>query len=279
MLTIRQRKDRAAMSSSQTPLGTIDVPHARLAYRSTGTGPLAVYAHGALSSRDHEGRMGFIDWSPIATAGLRLVEYDARGHGESTGRPVEADYAYPALGDDLRALCEQLAPGERVRAVGSSMGAATVLWAALAEPERFDRLVLAMPGVAWQARQSRREGLRAAAQAAEQHGKAALVTAMRQAGPPPVLAEVPDFPPVFDVTEELLPTVLRAVADNDLPDPEALRGLTHPTLVLAWDTDPSHPAATAEALAELLPNAEAHISRDLADIRTWGARAAEFLAG
>ncbi|MGC0318609.1 alpha/beta fold hydrolase [Kitasatospora acidiphila] len=256
---------------------TLDVPHARLAYRSTGTGPLAVYAHGALSSRDHERRSGFLDWSPIAAAGLRLVEYDARGHGESTGRPVEADYAYPALADDLRALCDHLAPGDRVHAIGSSMGAATVLHAALAEPERFDRLVLAMPGVAWQAREGRREGLRAAARSVEQQGKTALVTAMRL-GRPPILADT-DFPPVFDVSQELMPTVLRAAAANDLPDPQALRQLPHPTLVLAWDTDPSHPVATAEALAELLPGAAAHISRDLADIRTWGARAAEFLAG
>jgi pimeloyl-ACP methyl ester carboxylesterase len=260
------------------PTLSLDRPNARLAYRSSGAGPLAVYAHGALSSRDHEGRMGFMDWSPIAAAGLRLVEYDARGHGESTGRAVEADYAYPALGDDLRALCEHLAPGERACAVGSSMGAATVLWAALAEPERFDRLVLAMPAVAWQARQGRRDGLRAAARAVEEHGKAALVTAMRAAGRPPILAEVPDFPPVFDVAEELLPTVLRATAGSDLPDPDALRRLPHPVLVLAWDTDPSHPVATAEALAELLPGAELHISRDLADIRTWGSRAARFLA-
>jgi pimeloyl-ACP methyl ester carboxylesterase len=260
------------------PTLSLDRPNARLAYRSSGAGPLAVYAHGALSSRDHEGRMGFMDWSPIAAAGLRLVEYDARGHGESTGRAVEADYAYPALGDDLRALCDHLAPGVPVHAVGSSMGAATVLWAALAEPERFDRLVLAMPGVAWQARESRREGLRAAARLAEEQGKGALVTAMRTVGRPPILAEVPDFPPVFDVPDELLPTVLRAAAANDLPEPEALRRLSHRTLVLAWDTDPSHPVATADALAELLPNAEAHISRDLADIRTWGSRAAEFLA-
>ncbi|TQF08066.1 hypothetical protein E6W39_00515 [Kitasatospora acidiphila] len=81
------------------------------------------------------------------------------------------------------------------------------------------------------------------------------------------------------MSQELMPTVLRAAAANDLPDPQALRQLPHPTLVLAWDTDPSHPVATAEALADLLPDAEVHISRDLADIRTGGARAAEFLAG
>ncbi|MGF1424915.1 alpha/beta fold hydrolase [Kitasatospora sp. LaBMicrA B282] len=255
----------------------LDRPHARLAYQSTGSGPLAVYAHGAISSRDHEERMGFFDWSPVAAAGRRLVRYDARGHGRSTGRPVAADYAYPKLGEDLLALCEHLAPAGPVAGLGSSMGAATLLWAALQEPQRFDRLVLVIPAVAWQARESRRAGLRAAAELVEREGKAAFVAAVRRGGPPPVLAGVPDYPPEFDVTESLLPTVLRATAAADLPDPAALRGLSQPTLILAWDTDPAHPVETAEALAELLPVARLHVSRDLADIRTWGSRAAAFL--
>ncbi|GAA1937616.1 alpha/beta fold hydrolase [Kitasatospora viridis] len=255
----------------------LDRPHARLAYQEDGTGPLVVYAHGALSSRDHDRRLGF-DWSPITAAGHRLARYDARGHGRSTGRPVEADYAYPALGADYLALCEHLAPGERIDAVGSSMGAATVLYAALAEPERFDRLVLAMPGVAWQAREARRAGLLGAADLVEQQGGAAFLAAARRQGPPPVLAGMPDFPPEFDVAEELLPTLLRAVAANDLPAPQALRTLPHPGLVLCWDTDPTHPEETARQLADLLPGAELHVSRTLADIHTWGRRAAEFLA-
>ncbi|TQF08067.1 hypothetical protein E6W39_00520 [Kitasatospora acidiphila] len=67
-----------------------------------------------------------------------------------------------------------------------------MLHAALAEPERFDRLVLAMPGVAWQAGEGRREVLRAAARTVAQQGKAALHTAMRL-GRPPILADT-DFP-------------------------------------------------------------------------------------
>ncbi|MGW2253878.1 alpha/beta fold hydrolase [Kitasatospora sp. NPDC001660] len=75
----------------------------------------------------------------------------------------------------------------------------------------------------------------------------------------------------------LAPAVLRAAAASDLPDPATLRTLPHPTLILAWEGDPGHPAETAGALAELLPAAELHISRDPDDIHTWGPRAAAFL--
>ncbi|WP_244305488.1 alpha/beta fold hydrolase [Kitasatospora cheerisanensis] len=132
--------------------GLLERPHATLAFDTAGrTGPLAVHAHGSLSSRAHEQRAGLFDWTPL-TATHRLTRYDARGHGRSTGRAVPADYGYPALAEDLLALCDHLSPDEPVTALGASMGAATVLWAALARPERFSRLVLAIPAVAWEAR-------------------------------------------------------------------------------------------------------------------------------
>ncbi len=158
------------------------------------------------------------------------------------------------------------------------MGAATVLWAALARPERFSRLVLAIPAVAWEARAPRREGLRTAATLVERRGTGALRAAARIAGPPPVLAEVPQYPGEFDAAEELVPAILRAAAEADLPAPDRLRELPHPTLILSWPTDPVHPAGTARTLAAHLPDARLHPAGTLADIRSWGEVAADFLA-
>ncbi|WP_157845363.1 alpha/beta fold hydrolase [Kitasatospora phosalacinea] len=259
--------------------GRLERPHATLAYSTAGgSGPLAVHAHGALSSRAHERRAGLFDWAAL-TATHRLARYDARGHGESTGRPDPADYRYPALAADLLALCDHLSPDAPVTALGASMGAATVLWAALERPERFDRLVLAVPAVAWAAREPRRSGLRAAATLVERRGRAALDAAARLSGPPAVLAEVPQYTTEFDLPEALLPAALRAAADSDLPAPGTLRDLPHPVLLLAWDTDPLHPLATSRTLAAHLPNARLHVSHTLAEVRNWDGLAAAFLAG
>ncbi|MGW4698266.1 alpha/beta fold hydrolase [Kitasatospora cineracea] len=259
--------------------GTLERPHATLAYSVTGPhgAPLAVHAHGALSSRAHERRAGLFDWAAVG-ATHRMARYDARGHGESTGRAVPADYRYASLADDLLALCDHLSPDAPVTAFGASMGTATVLWAALARPERFDRLVLAIPAVAWTAREPRRNGLRAAATLVERRGRGALDAATRVSGPPAVLAEVPQYTTEFDLPEPLLPAAFRAAAESDLPAPETLRRLPHPTLLLAWDTDPLHPLLTARTLAAHLPDARLHVSRTLADVRAWDRLAADFLA-
>ncbi|MEV7117037.1 alpha/beta fold hydrolase [Kitasatospora griseola] len=259
--------------------GRLERPDATLAFETTGSaGPLAVHAHGSLSSRAHERRAGLFDWTPL-TETHRLARYDARGHGRSTGRPVAADYSYPALAADLLALCDHLSPDAPVTGLGASMGTATVLWAALARPERFDRLVLAIPAVAWAAREPRRAGLRAAATLVERRGTGTLRAAAKFSGPPAVLAEAPQYATEFDAVEDLVPSVLRAAADADLPAPDRLRDLPHPTLILAWPTDPVHPLATARTLAEHLPNARLHTANTLADVRSWGRLAADFLAG
>ncbi len=53
-----------------------------------GAGPAVVGLHGMSFSRAAEDDCGYFDWSPITAAGRRLVRYDARGHGRSTGRPT-----------------------------------------------------------------------------------------------------------------------------------------------------------------------------------------------
>ena len=108
-------------------------------------------------------------------------------------------------------------------------------------------------------------------------GVAAWLNNLRKVGPPPILSEVPGYPPEPDIPDDLLPAVLRGVAASDLPDPDALAGLPHPALILAWDTDPSHPPATAARLAETLPNARLEIAHTLPEVRAWGQRAAQFL--
>ncbi|RKN37981.1 alpha/beta fold hydrolase [Streptomyces hoynatensis] len=246
-------------------------------HQITGAGPIAVYGHGLFSSRAVERRQGVFDWSPIVSAGFSLVRYDARGHGRSPGSRDPADHTFAARGGHLLRLLDHLGATRPVHALGSSMGSAAVLWAAVTAPERFGRLVLVIPPTAWEARAESAATYRQWAEETARGGAGAWAAEQAAADPPPVLAEVPGYAHRPDVAEDLLPAVLRGAAASDLPAPEALRALTHPTLVLCWEKDPGHPVATGHRLAGLLPNARLEVAGTLREIRTWGAAAAAFL--
>lgn len=273
--------ESAPTPSAHTPVPvqkTLDVGEAVLAYDEVGDGPLVVYAHGLTGSRANDDAWTLTDWSALVAAGCRLVRYDARGHGRSTGRPQHTDYTWSALASDMLAILDHVAGPEPVDVMGASMGCGTLLHAALRRPERFARLVLIIPPTAWETRPATAETNRTIADLVERIGLAAYLDAARELPLPPIHSQAAGTPPLPDITEELYPHVMRGAAATDLPDSEALRSLRHETLILAWEQDPGHPVSTAEKLNELLPNAQLHIAADYADVTTWGERATAFLA-
>jgi pimeloyl-ACP methyl ester carboxylesterase len=256
---------------------TLDVGEVVLAYDEVGEGPPVVYAHGLTSSRANDDAWKLYDWSALVAAGRRLVRYDARGHGQSTGRPEYADYTWQHLAGDLLALLDRVAGAEAVDVMGASMGCGTLLHAAVRRPERFRRLVLIIPPTAWETRHAVAAASREAADFVESHGLAAYLDTVKDLPLPPVQAQSPGTQPPPAISEELYPHVMRGAAATDLPDPDALRAVRHETLILTWEQDPGHPVTTAQKLNELLPNTRLHISADYADVATWGNRAAAFL--
>lgn len=257
----------------------LDIDGARLAYEvHDGARPAVVALHGLSSSRADEQAGGFFDWSPVADAGRKLVRYDARGHGRSTGRADPADYTWSALADDLFALLDEVSPDEPVDAIGVSMGVGTLLHAAVRRPERFRRLALVIPPTAWATRPAQAAGTRRMAQLAEERGYDALVRAADASAPLPLLeaggwtdASPPDIDPA------ILPAVLRGAADADLPAPEAIAGITRPVLLAPWVDDPGHPMSTAELLHDLLPGATMTVLDTPDALRGLGRRIADFL--
>ncbi|MCI2416937.1 alpha/beta hydrolase [Saccharopolyspora sp. K220] len=251
---------------------------ARIAYQFTGSGSPVGYAHGVMLSRDAVRRLDLFDFESLA-ADHRLLTYDQRGHGRSTGRPITEDYRFENFARDLLGLIDALDVDEPLDFAGSSLGCDTALRAALAEPYRFRRLALLIPPVAWESGAGQaKQWYLDAADDIDGRGAAAWRQQWAHAEPLPIFAEYPKFDLTPDVADHLLAPILRGVGRSDLPEPEAIATLRHPTLILAWDTDPLHPVSTAERLHELIPGSTLHVSRSVDDIRTWTGRITDFFA-
>ncbi len=248
---------------------SLDIPGATLDYEVRGRGPLVVQLHGLTSCRERDRRLG-LDLGRALTR-HRLLRYDARGHGRSTGAHHPSGYAWHRLADDLLALLDHVGPREKAHGVGPSMGTGTLLHAAVRAPGHFASLTLVVPPTAWATRRAQASTYRANADLVEREGLAALVAEAGSA--PPALADAPLTHP--SVAEDLLPTVLRGAAGTDFPAPEAVSTIDVPTLILAWTDDPTHPLSTAERLDELLPDSRLVVARTPADVVRWPALFAE----
>jgi pimeloyl-ACP methyl ester carboxylesterase len=245
---------------------TFEVTGAELAVAlSDEGGHPVVQLHGLTSSRARD-RVLNLDLGR-GLSGTRLLRYDARGHGRSTGRKVAEDYTWPNLASDLLRLLDHWFPGEQVHGVGPSMGAATLLHAAAREPGRFAGLTLMVPPTAWETRAAQAQNYRNDAALVESEGVDALVTAHRGGTTPPATAGAPETVP--DVADALLPSLLRGAAMSDLPAHDAIARIDVPTTILAWIEDPGHPLATAQTLAYLLPRATLSVASDPVDVDTW----------
>lgn len=250
---------------------------ATIAYQLTGAGsPPVGYAHGVLLSRAAVRELGIFDLDEIAGA-RRLLTYDQRGHGHSTGRAEPADYHFERAANDLLALIDAVGIEEPVDFAGSSLGAAAALYATLAAPQRFRRLALLIPPVAWETGSDQlRQWYLDTADLIDTIGATAWRRQWAEAAPLPIFADYPQGKFTPDVDDTVVSAVLRGVGQSDLPEPAKLASVSQPTLILAWETDPLHPVSTAERLADLIPDSTLHVARTVDDVKTWTRRTAEF---
>lgn len=247
-------------------MSTFVVPGAELAVElSDEGGHPVVQLHGLTSSRSRD-RVLNLDLGR-GLSGTRLLRYDARGHGKSTGRKVPQDYRWESLAEDLLQLLDKWFPGEQVHGVGPSMGAGTLLHAAAREPDRFAGLTLMVPATAWETRPAQAVNYQVAAEFIENEGVGAFIAVARGAIPPPATVGAPETVP--DVADALLPSLFRGAALSDLPAREAVTRIDAPTTILAWVDDPAHPMSTAESLAALMPRSTLTVAHTPADVETW----------
>lgn len=221
-----------------------------LAVRCAGAGLPFLWGHGLLSSCAAEDRSGPFRWPEIDLPEVRLVRWDAPGHGESPTPETSGACRWPALARDALAIADAEGLG-RFSIGGASMGAAAALWAAVLAPDRVDRLVLALPPTAWESR-SRSAGLYRIGGAVSE--RLPFGRSRRHA------------------------VALRGAAESDLPAVASVAEINAPTLILAWRFDPVHPVRTAERLRDILPAADLHVTARPTDTTGWADRLREFLS-
>jgi 3-oxoadipate enol-lactonase len=225
----------------------LDVEGARLRYRDAGAGPAVVLVHGWTLDLDQ--------WDPQAAAlagPWRLIRFDRRGFGLSTGRPSLA-----ADADDAQALCRQLGVPRAVF-VGMSQAARIVAKLAVTAPGLTAGIVLdgapaslagpAQPELALDEFRAlaRRDGIEAFRQAWARHP----VTQLRTADPDAhaVRARMLARYPGHDLLED--PPALPAV-----PEALPLESIRQPALVLFGAHDMASRQQAARQLANRLPGA------------------------
>lgn len=214
--------------------------------------PTAVIAHGAGSRGDFVRRA----FGPaLAGAGIRLVSYDLRGHGDSTALTDPGRLEVTGHASDLRALALRF--GATLLG-GVSLGAHAAVLAALdlldrpADPPSLEGLLLALP--AWTGPPEVVAAANAV-QAAELRavGVRPVLDRILRDHPGWVAEELADAWPRHD--PEAFAAGLTGLARSWAPTEEQLARLDVPVGLVALQDDPMHPALVAELWGRRLPRA------------------------
>ena len=248
--------------------------------RDEGAGRLLLWGHGLLSDMQFEDDTRLM--VPPPEDDVRVVRYDARGHGQSGASRQDGDYEWSSLALDMLGVLDGVAADTAVLG-GASMGTATALHAAVRAPDRVEGLVLVIPPTAWGGRRVQAGMYRAGATLVSTAGLGPFVTMGRAAPAPKILTGelgyVHDaiFKSMERLDRDVVPHILRGAAASDLPPRETLSELTMPALILAWKGDTGHPTSTANELGRLLPDAELHVGGTADDVKRWPSLVADFL--
>lgn len=230
-----------------------------LSGQDTGTGPPVVLLHGLTATR----RYVVMGSTALERSGHRVIAYDARGHGRSSPAAQPDEYDYPRLGRDLEAVLDHVEVDRAVLA-GASMGAHTLLWLALNQPERVGGVVVITPAydghehddpqrlARWDALA---EGLRDGGVEGflDAYGEPAVPERWRET----VINVIRKRLSLHEHPEALADALHVVPRSRPFAELDELSRISVPALVVASDdeADPGHPRAVGEAYAAAIPGA------------------------
>jgi 3-oxoadipate enol-lactonase len=198
-------------------------------------------------------------WDRVAPAlaeRLRVVRYDARGHGRSPEPP--GPYTIAELGEDVLALFDRLGV-EKASFCGLSIGGMVAQWLGANAADRIDKLVVCaaasyVPDLGWEDRARTVRDAGSTAPIAEAVVGRWLTSGFAQERP-----ELRDW--LYDMLlaspAEGYAACCEAVASMDLRQDRTR--ITAPTLVIGGAQDPSLPVEHSREIAAAIPGARLEV--------------------
>lgn len=228
------------------------------AIKSSGSGMPFIWGHGLMSCMDVDDEAPLLNWSRLEEM-VRVIRYDARGHGDSAGSTEPKDYLWQQQALDVWAIADEYAPGEKVILGGASMGCAVSLHAAMLHPERVAGMVLLIPPTAWDTRPRQSKLYRRLSRIIGVVGRVSkVIVAMlgpeRHGGSVKKTMGIAVARHLARAHPPYLRNALLGAADSDLPRAHDLDQLDVPAIVLTWTGDRGHPVSTARVLNAHLPD-------------------------
>lgn len=235
---------------------TLAVNGIELHYEVSGNGEPLLLLHAGIET----GRMWDEHLGELA-ARYRVIVPDLRGHGGSTN--PDRVWTTRQFAADIFALLDHLEV-RRLRAVGASAGAMTLLHMATVQPERFEALVVIGVGTS----------LPAAC-------RSTLSTVDPNAVPAAAMEELRSIHHHGDEQIRALYSWVASLASDETDmvfTPPQLARITAPTLVVHGDRDYCFPASMALEIFDAIPQAHLWVVPNGGHVPITGPRAAPFSA-
>ncbi|GEP34353.1 alpha/beta hydrolase [Nocardioides szechwanensis] len=239
----------------------------RLEYTEYGAGDAwVVLLHGQLMPR----RMHQPLARALAAEGLHVVTLDLLGHGRSDRPADPLLYSMTAFGEQVVALLDHLGAPQAVVG-GTSLGANVSLEVAVIAPERVRGLLIEMPVLD----NALEAGILAFAPILfSARFLPFTINGVRRLTRPIPRGIVPFWAGIaldtLDQRADSMAAVVHGLFFGRIaPSSKQRRAIRAPALVVGHPSDPIHPAADAEMLADELPNATFVNARSILEWRLW----------
>ncbi len=235
-------------------------------YRVEGEGPPLVMAHGLLASIATMPVFG--DVSDLLMGSFRVINYDAKGHGESGHTTDPTDYEWEGLAEDMFRLLRHLGV-ERAHIGGGSLGAGTSLVFATDHPEMVEKLVLiSPPPIGQQASAPLASLWGGLARLIEGLGLEEAVEIALRLEPWGALRE--SAPVIFEWIRQWLLSqdpegivlAIQGIVNGPALSLERFAEIKAPTLIVAHPDDEMHPSASAEVLHKCIAGSRLIVAPD-----------------